>query len=913
MSERILPPMDRRDFLKLASIAAVASTADPAYAFAGQKVCLVLDREGAAISSAAVKWGVEKLRLALTQKGIEVKEAASLGPETGASQFVVVAASTSSLASSFAQDKAFTAGPESVSLTPGRVNGTPAVLVSATDARGFVYGLLELAERVRYGEDALTSLRLTRAVNEAPANNIRSIARAFCSEVEDKPWYHSKEFWTSYLDVLAASRFNRFNFAFGFGYDFPRGVTDDYFHFPYPYLLSVPGYDVRAVPLEDGERERNLEMLQFIAAETARRGMQFQLGIWTHAYAWTDSPNSTHHIVGLTPETHAAYCRDALTMLLKVCPQIEGVTMRVHGESGIPEGSYPFWRTLFEAFSRSGRRIEIDMHAKGINQEMFDIAAATGMPVKVSPKFWAEHQGLGYHQADIRELEIPKNDGKDDPLFSVSNGARSFTRYGYADLFQQDRKFDVLFRLWPGTQRHLLWGDPAAAAAYGRASHFCGAAGIDICEPLTFKGREGSGQAGGRCAYVDATLDAKDAGWTKFEYTYRLWGRLLYNPETDPAIWRRYLRSDFGPATEQVEVAVANASRVLPLLTTAHLPSASNHSFWPEIYENMPVVVGAMPSPYSDTPTPKCFGTVSPLDPELFSTIVEHAQYLLAGEESAKYSPVEVSQWLDEFTENAEESLIAARRAAGEQAKTPQFRRMEEDVLIQIGLGRFFAHKIRSAILFQLNQQNSDEKTGQLALHEYQLARAAWASMAERAKGVYRADISYGSIPMRRGHWMDRLAHIDVDIAAMQKELRTVPESQGRNPQEAASPGLIINAVITKSSRPAVACSHTPAGSFLPNVALPILIKVPHASIGGTAMTVQLHYRHVNHAERWKAVPMQKEGEVFRAAIAAEYTNSPYPLQYYFELDNNRSRWLYPAFNMTLSNEPYYTIWKRQS
>ena len=76
-------------------------------------------------------------------------------------------------------------------------------------------------------------------------------------------------------------------------------------------------------------------------------------------------------------------------MLLKACPQIEGLTFRVHGESGIPEGSYPFWKTLFDAIPASGRRIEIDMHAKGINQEMFDIAAATGMPVKVSPKFWA--------------------------------------------------------------------------------------------------------------------------------------------------------------------------------------------------------------------------------------------------------------------------------------------------------------------------------------------------------------------------------------------------------------------------------------------------------------------------------------------------------------------------------------------
>jgi hypothetical protein len=63
----------------------------------------------------------------------------------------------------------------------------------------------------------------------------------------------------------------------------------------------------------------NMEMLRFVAAETGARGLHFQLGIWMHAYRWTTSPNAHHHIEGLTPETHAAYCRDALAMLLREC------------------------------------------------------------------------------------------------------------------------------------------------------------------------------------------------------------------------------------------------------------------------------------------------------------------------------------------------------------------------------------------------------------------------------------------------------------------------------------------------------------------------------------------------------------------------------------------------------------------
>ena len=47
--------------------------------------------------------------------------------------------------------------------------------------------------------------------------------------------------------MLAENRFNRFNLSFGIGYDFLRAVTDAYFLFAYPFFLSVPGYNVRAV------------------------------------------------------------------------------------------------------------------------------------------------------------------------------------------------------------------------------------------------------------------------------------------------------------------------------------------------------------------------------------------------------------------------------------------------------------------------------------------------------------------------------------------------------------------------------------------------------------------------------------------------------------------------------------------
>src|SRR5207248_7886452 len=93
---------------------------------------------------------------------------------------------------------------------------------------------------------------------------------------------------------------------------------------------------------------------------------------------------------------------------------------------------------------------------------------------------------------------------------------------------------------------------------------------------------------------------------------------------------------------------------------TAHLPSAANNSFWPEIYTNMPIVDEKRPHPYGDTPSPKRFSTVSPLDPELFASIDRFVDSLLAGEVSGKYSPLEVAQWLDDLANNAARHLTEA-------------------------------------------------------------------------------------------------------------------------------------------------------------------------------------------------------------------------------------------------------------
>jgi hypothetical protein len=318
------------------------------------------------------------------------------------------------------------------------------------------------------------------------------------------------------------------------------------------------------------------------------------------------------------------------------------------------------------------------------------------------------------------------------------------------------------------------------------------------------------------------------------------------------------------------------------------------------------MVQGSERSPYGDTPDPKVFGTVSPLDPQIFSTVVEYAKGLLAGQPNAKYSPIEVAQWLEDFTATSGQALEDARTKATKRS-SPEFRRTEEDVLIQNGLGKYFAAKLRSGVLYEIFQQTGSLEAGKLSLAHYQKAREAWAVMAERAGKVYRSDLGYGDVPMRRGHWLDRIPAIDKDIAALQASLQSPPASSGSAENKAHA----IAAATAKPNRPATLCQHTVTSSFHPGAPLKLSVVVPTGTQNAPASVV-LCYRHVNQAERWLSVEMQGDHGSYSAAIPAEYTDSVYPLQYYFELRGEAGKAsFHPAFNATLSNQPYYAVSKR--
>ena len=128
---------------------------------------------------------------------------------------------------------------------------------------------------------------------------------------------------------------------------------------------------------------------------------------------------------------------------------------------------------------------------------------------------------MPYHQADIREQEMPRRAPRAEALLKLSTRLAKLHAIRLWRLVARRPAFQMsCSACGRGRDRLLLTGDPVTAASHSRAFGFCGSDGVEIFEPLSFKGRRGSGIAGGRCAYADRSLEPR-RDWEKYRYTYR--------------------------------------------------------------------------------------------------------------------------------------------------------------------------------------------------------------------------------------------------------------------------------------------------------------------------------------------------------------------------------------------------------
>src|SRR5579871_5155783 len=171
----------RRKFIRQAGqAAALGYLGASGLGAAPGRIAIIASPSDAVASSAPAKWAAGELRSAIESKGASAVIAGSMGDAGDAAFAVLLGGESARLPR------------EGFRIAPARISSKPAVRAAASDVRGYVYALTELADRVRHGADPLAALTLAATIDEQPANTVRSMTRAFVSDVEDKAWYYDK-------------------------------------------------------------------------------------------------------------------------------------------------------------------------------------------------------------------------------------------------------------------------------------------------------------------------------------------------------------------------------------------------------------------------------------------------------------------------------------------------------------------------------------------------------------------------------------------------------------------------------------------------------------------------------------------------------------------------------------------------
>ena len=616
--------------------------------------------------------------------------------------------------------------PESLAVKRLDADGGQRLVVAGSDDRGLMYALLELAQQIAImpgGEDWFEEVEET---SEKPLVPVRSMSILLHNEDCEKDWYYSKEHWQDYFAMLAANRWNVFNMVFSH--------QTAYLSPLYAFHVKVEEHpEVRAKGLTEQERIRNLEMLRYISSLAKKRGIDFKIGIWQQI-AWEGKHQGSKQesmVTGLTRENMHSYTYHALLNLLKECPDIDAIQLRINHESGIDyDEQTEFYRnSVFKAVKDCGRPIQLETRNVGLLRETLYAALDMDLPIRVSHKYWGEHMVFPYHPTRI------------------------MWTYSYGDWLKYPQKWQNLYHVWSlGSHRLLLWGDPDYVRRFAPTTIFQNADGFEICAPLSQKGF--GNPPGAWRIFQDKKREHYRWEFERYWSFYSLFGRLTYNPEESDEFWLREIRSRFGDeASPAVAEAYKASSRVLPLIMGTATPDYNMYT-WAE--KDSGGLINFYLHYYS-------------YDPLRISNFMEYIDERAAGQKSARLTPEDMAFRLEKTAEVIDNSLGQANKQVPDTNK--EFWATKKDFQILAGMARFFSEKIRATYKLGFFYKLGDYALLEQAVEHGKRALDIWKELSAVAEEIYYPNLLMG--PGSYGHWKDNIVFVEDDLKQLlyQKEL----------------------------------------------------------------------------------------------------------------------------------------------
>ena len=851
----------------------------------GAEVRLVVERPLPIASARALT----ELREALVAHGDEPDEAQSAADQTIATIIIGLAGQSPAVDEALASAKQEVAKmSEATAIATVPVADAAAAktfVIAGHDDRGLTYALRDAARGIAVlPKEKPWHEGLTPAV-EQPFLKVRNVSVHLFNADCEREWFFSEEFWRFYFQRLSLSRFNRCTLTFC--------DQTNYLCPPYAYLVEMPEYpDVRVADCTAEQRAKNLAMVRRIAELADEYAVDFDLGIWMQAPVakWAAPVQVTGLPEGLKL---AEYCALGLRRILEACPSIDGLQLRMNAEAGVPEDQQtafykPMFQTMatFQTTHRNGRPLRLDLRYKGLTDETINAALDEKLDVTVSTKFWSEHLGMPYH-----------------PTTVDSHWAKD--RYSFGTLLKKPRRYKVTYQLWNvGSNRLTLWGDPAYAAQFAKSCTLSGGEGFEVFAPLTNKGY---GNKPGAWPVIK-NPEYRVGKWEQERYWafYLCFGRMGYNPETNPETWKREFRHRFGDCADAIEVAYRFASQVLPLITTALLPSASEWYWWPEMDTG-----GGL----------REYARIQPSDPAQFVAALpwertsewrwEEWDRTSAPElhrDEARATPAAMSSQLLRTAQQIDLALFQARAIDPDIfIRSPEGRMTDVDFVLLAELAKYHAKKLDAAMEFAHYETTGGEKgIVKATLSQLKLARIHWQNVVDAADDAYHSDLVFGITPdsprskfghHHSGHWRDRLPEIDADLRRIGDLKENAPDPIIQRGGSRLGGTYSVNPNVR----------HSPSKSVAPGTGLELkLVDLEASKESPFLLRAVVWARPLDQTRTWHRYEMMKRDDgTFTVTLPPNVIDPQFDLQYYFQVYKQFESAVWPAWQL---GPPYFVV-----
>ena len=739
--------------------------------------------------------------------------------------------------------------PEALAIRVTRSNANPELILCGDD-RGVMYAALDSATRVRWARGTNAPLRDVHDIVERPFVKERSLSMYVMNRAYWESRFYDERYWSRYLDMLAADRFNHLLIIFGY-------ENGGFLAPPYPYFFDTPGFPgVKMVGLTPEQQARNLATLNRLIEMAHDRGIAVALGIWDHIYRggvqtggaeWLTEykgrpvPNT---VEGVTAGNLNAYTMASLKQLLVSVPALDAIQFRVHEESGLKRDEMEgFWRDVFEYVQKQKPGLLMEARAKGTPDSVIDAALAAGVNLRVETKYWMEQMGLPFHPTHVNPPDQRNR------------------RHGYADLLKYPQRYQMNWRLWNGgTSRVLLWGDPEYVRRYSESTTLYDSPNWDVNEPLATK-MEAQRPGVAPFQLLTPAYRSYDYEFERYWHFYQVWGRVGYNPRTPPDVWDHEFRDRFGEAGPHLEAALHRASGVLPMIVAAVYP-----------YRLFPTTRG-WAERQSLGPTLAQYAANEGTDVEQFESFADAAARAFSGGATAKRTPAMVSRWFDDTADAILADVTKAEAVPA--AKTKEFAATVTDLRILAQLARFHARRSTAAVFYNMFKADRDPRAFEHALTGERAAVEAWRTLVEAAGDKYTGDLAMGACNYSLcGHWRDELAALEKGLAQLEQQR----VEAGRPVLWPAAERWAAAAAMVLPRIDADRVTAAPAGA-------PLRISARVSAAAGIG-AVRLRYRSVTQFDDFATLEMQPaagQPGVYTATIPGNALNPKWDFMYFVE------------------------------